>query len=101
MASWIQIDGKLIPKEKYHGDNARNQSAMVIPPLEPFVSPVTGEIITSHRQLKNHNKNNGVTNSSDYSPAYLKGVREDRVARQEKAGHADRIDILKAQLHRS
>lgn len=43
--SYIQVNGKLIPKEEFRGDNTRSESLMVMGDIEPFVSPITKEVI--------------------------------------------------------
>ena len=95
MPGWIQINGKLIPKEEYRGDNTRHQTAHIMPDIEPFTSPVTGEVITSRSRLRVHNKEHGVTNSSDYSPQFLENKRKEREQQQARQGRNERIEIIK------
>jgi hypothetical protein len=102
--SWIQIDGKLIPKEEYYGNNVRNQAPMVMPDIEPFVSPIDGQVITTRPMLKRHNKAHGVTNQADYSEEFIAGKRKEREARQlgaTRADRDDRIELIKRAMHRS
>jgi hypothetical protein len=93
--SWIQIDGKLIPKEDFTGNNVRGPSMHIIPDIEPFVSPVTGEVISSRPQLREHNRANNVTNSADFPPEYVAKRGKERLAKQAAADKTDRINILK------
>ena len=100
MPGWIQINGKFIPKEKYRGDNTRSQATNILPDIEPFVSPVTGELITSRSRLRVHNKENNVTNSADFSPQYLEKVRKEREREQYQQGRKERIEIMKRMTER-
>ena len=101
--SWIQIDGKLIPKEDYRGNNVRGPDTHVMPDIEPFKSPVTGEMITTRPQLREHNKVHGVTNSADYGPnfEYIKNRRKEIERTQQREGKAERIEALKQATQRS
>ena len=95
--SWIQVDGKLIPKDEYHGNNERNQSALIMPDIEQFVSPVDGSIITGRAMLRRHNKAHGVTNMADYSAGYMekKAVERDAASRgQTQQDKQHRIDNI-------
>jgi len=92
--SWIQINGKLVPKDEYYGDNTRNQTHMVAPEFKEFVSPVTGEIVTSRNQLRDHNRKQGVTNLADYKDGYIQDRAKDIVNKQEREGKSDRIEQL-------
>ena len=98
MAGWIQIDGKLIPKEEYAGDNSRNQGPMFIPDIDHFVSPIDGEVITTRPQLKQHMKNHGVTHQQDYSPEFLAKTNKDRLRKQEREGKRERIEAIRRGL---
>jgi len=89
--SWIQVDGKLIPKEEYQGDNTRNQSSHIMPDIEPFVSPVDGTTISSRPHLREHNRKHGVTNSADYPKEYVAKRGKERLANQARADN-DRHD---------
>jgi hypothetical protein len=67
--SYVQRDGKLV--EKTLETSERVNGPMVMKGHEDFVSPIDGKVITSRRQLAAHNKEHGVTNSSDYSSGYI------------------------------
>ena len=95
MPGWIQTKDGFIPKEEFNGNNTRGPSSNVIPDIEPFVSPITGEVITSRPKLREHNHIHGVTNTADYSPEYLAGVRKRREQEQARQGRNERIEILK------
>ena len=102
--SWIQINGKLIPKEDYHGDNSRAaHGLMVIGDIEPFVSPVDGKPVMSRKQLREHNKLHDVHNYADYSPEYFeKRAREREIISQgqTKADKEHRIALIKQALEK-
>ena len=93
--SWIQIDGKLIPKDEYTGNNVRGPSHHIMEDIKPFVSPVTGEVINSRPQLREHNRANNVTNTADFPPEYVAKRGRERLAKQAAADKAHRIEILK------
>ena len=53
--SWIQINGELIPKDEYYGQNfARGSAPMIMPDIKPYRSTITGEIVGGRAQHKNH-----------------------------------------------
>lgn len=50
--SYVQVDGKLILKDEWHGHSVTTH--MVMPDIQPYFSQVTGEMITSrshHREM--------------------------------------------------
>ena len=91
--TWIQIDGKLIPKDEYHGNNVRGPTVMG--DIEPFVSPITGEVIRGRGHLRKHMKEHGVTHSADYSPQWYEKRTKERIRRQEREGKRERIELMK------
>ena len=98
--SWIQINGQLIPKEEYYGQNTRSSVAgyTILKDIEPFISPVDGKIINSRSQLRVHNKQHDVTNMADFSPEYVEKKVKERQLRlhgQTRADKQDRIEALK------
>lgn len=104
--SYIQIDGKLIPKEEYYGDNSRNPGPFVLPDIEPFVSTVDGKPINGRKQLRDHNRRHDVVQYAEFSPEYIeKKVKErhQRLLGQTPEDRRDRIENLKRALetHRS
>ena len=103
--SWIQIDGKLIPKDEYRGTNSRvSEGLMIIPDIEPFKSPVDGRIVNSRSALRVHNKELDVTHYQDFSQEYIdKRVKErmDRLHGRTKQDRADRIEHLKRAYERN
>lgn len=95
--SYVQINGKLIPKEKAHLYNERT-GVMIQPDIEPFKSPITGETIRGRTHLREHMKRHGVTGSSDYSPEYYKKKHIERsreILGQTKRARQERIELIK------
>ena len=77
---------------------------MIIGPLEPFKSPITGEEITSREQLRRHNREHGVTDSRDYSPQFMEQRQKEREQKSignTAADRADRINLLRQAVYRS
>lgn len=70
--TWVQDPqtGKLVPKHAYQRREG-NKTAVVQGDIEPFISPITGETITSRSVLRDHNRTHGVTDSRDYSDSFL------------------------------
>jgi len=66
--SYIQIDGKLIPKDEYYRPAAQQGEIIMKAGVEePFRSPVDGSLITSRRVLEEHNRRNNVVNVEEFS----------------------------------
>jgi hypothetical protein len=66
------LRGTLEPK-------ARVNAPMVHNGLKEFVSPIDKSVISTRKQLAEHNKKHGVTNSSDYSNGYIEGRARKRI----------------------
>ncbi len=49
----------------------RTGNRQIIGSMEPIKSPVTGKEISCRGTLRAHNKEHGVTDARDYSPAYM------------------------------
>ena len=101
--SWIQIDGKLIPKSEFHGNNVRQRAGNIIDEIEPFTSPIDKSVIHTRAQRDAHMKAHGVTNSSDFSKEFLDKKGKERHMKScglDPASKADRIRILKAATER-
>jgi hypothetical protein len=98
--SWIQctVTGKLIPRDEYVRPS-RKSSAMVMGDIKPFVSTVTGEVISTRPQLEQHNKDNNVTNTADFSKEYVAGKANARLRDQAAEGKRDRIDAIQRAIH--
>lgn len=71
---------KVVPKGTEYDEHDDRKGPMVIGPLTPFMSPITGEEITSREQLKRHNRAHGVTNAADYSPEWFEKKAKERQA---------------------
>lgn len=48
--SYVQVNGKLIPKEEYAPDTV---AAMIMPDIQPYFSQATGQWITSRSHHRN------------------------------------------------
>jgi hypothetical protein len=97
---WIQCleTGKLIPRELYVRPNS-NKSAMIEKPMDAFVSQVDGTEIRDRKQLADHNRRNGVTNSADYSSDYSERTTKARHAKQRREAKIDRVAELHKAIH--
>ena len=97
--SYVQINGKLVPKNEatYVADR---KHLNVMGDIEPFKSPITGEVIRGRAHLRQHMKQHGVTNSADYSDDWYKNRRKEIQRQQERDGRADRIELLKKATER-
>ena len=94
--SYIQINGKLVPKDSV---TARADGApAVMGDIEPFKSPITGEVIRGRGHLRQHMKDHGVTHASDYSDDWYKKRREGIDREQRREGRAERISIMKRKM---
>lgn len=97
MPSWIQCPKthKLIPKEEYAA--YENNSAYVQGDIESFKSPIDGEVITTRKQLAEHNRRHGVTDSRDYSRGYIESrarQRHQKTIAQDSAGKRQRVNHI-------
>lgn len=63
--------------------------------IEPFVSPVTGEVIGGRRQLRDHNRQNNVTNVADYKETWSR-QKEQRARELSGYDPSRRGDISRA-----
>jgi len=101
--SWVQDPetGKLIPKEEYQRYGPT--SAAIQGDIEPFVSPVDGQHITSRSQLRAHNARHGVTDSRDYSHDFLMDRSTKRINQmtgKTPQAKQERISLIKEALLR-
>jgi len=95
---------KMVEKGTEVGKYEASGAPMIIPPIKPFISPITGEEITCRAQLARHNKAHGVTNSQDYSAEYLeKRARErhEQATGQDAQSTQERRRLLKQAIYRS
>lgn len=99
--SWVQDPetGKLIPKEEWR--EPVSEGAAILGDIEPFISPVTGQAITSRSGLRAHNNRHGVTDSRDYSHEFLLGRSRGRISEmtgQSSKDKQDRINSIRQEL---
>lgn len=83
--------GKLVDISETRGADGKIH---ILGDIEPFKSPITGEWITSRSQLRQHQKEHGVTDSRDYSPEFFQKRTEERLAKMEGRTREDRIDRI-------
>lgn len=81
--------GKFVEKSAL----AANMSP-VIHTMEAFISPIDRTVIRTPADLARHNKKHGVTDSRDYSPAFLEKAQKERMAGFNEKGRADRVNDL-------
>lgn len=102
--SWVQhpITHELIPKEEYNSPSDYNhKNIMVMGDIEPFISPITKEVISGRRKLRAHMREHGVTNIGDYSTDTLKKNNLERNAKitgSTKEARQERIALLNEAL---
>ena len=102
--SWVQdpVTGKLIPKHLYV-PQSENRVPYIQGDIEPFVSPITKEVISDRGKLRNHMREHGVTHSDDYSKEFLhkrRLAREAEMTGQTSAAKQERREIIERELHR-
>jgi hypothetical protein len=75
---WIQdpTTGRMVPANEYV--RQRDTGPDILPPLEPFKSPVDGSIISCRSKLRAHNKRHGVTDYRDYGDEWFKRKARER-----------------------
>ncbi len=98
---FCKVTQKMVDKgDELHEDKS---GLMIIPPLEPFVSPITGEEITSRDQLRRHNKAHGVTDRRDYSQEWYEAKQKENYRKSigdTPEDRRDRIETIKRAMHR-
>ena len=74
---------------------------VVIGDLEPFKSPIDGKLIGSRRELRQHNREHGVTQNQEYGEnageAYFERKNQERVAEmtgQTKQAREERLRAI-------
>jgi len=101
--SWVfdSAVGKLVKKEDYTPpDDSR---VYIHGDIESFVSPITKELISDRRQLREHNREHGVTNSADYSEDFLKKrslARNNEMTGNNPRAQAERREMLNQALRK-
>ena len=106
-ANFEKVFGKkkaVTSTKRFGGRQREGRSGVhILPDIDPFVSPVTGETITTRSQLRQHNKEHGVTDSRDYSGSFFEKKtreREQAINGRTENDHRDRINILREQFNR-
>lgn len=79
---YIQHNGELIPAEEYY--SREYHAPMVIPDIQPYQSQVTGEMITSRSQHREHLKRHGMIEIGNEIDCHMKQKQrpDDREARR-------------------
>jgi len=101
--TWVYVNGKAYEKgtePQLGGEKAKYQ---IMPDIEPFKSPITGEVIRGRSHLRQHMKDHGVTNIGDYSQEYFEKKSIERsleATGQTKQARAERIEALKQAMER-
>lgn len=75
---------------------------MIMPDLQPFVSPIDGKEVSGRAALREHDKRHGVTNVADYKETWAKAEAER--AKFYNAGGYDRqnrIERIKEAIERN
>lgn len=91
---WSEKQKKLITPEEFAQEVGERRAGYHIQPdIEPFVSPVTRELITSRSKLREHNKVNNVTNAADYKETWKQWEKDRKNLIRNQRG--DRIEALR------
>jgi hypothetical protein len=105
--NYSRIFGEVKPQTSYTvfdgKDKGKRSGIYVVGDIEPFKSPVTGEIISSRSQLRQHNREHGVTDSRDYSASFFEKKAKERDAAlngQSESDRKHRIEILREKFNR-
>lgn len=67
---WIQVNGKLIPKEQYVRERA--EGPMIMGDIEPYRNVVDGKMITSRSQHREFLKRNGLQEVGNEKTPFVK-----------------------------
>ena len=81
MARWVQVWNEELGKSEFipvGGGHAGDSGAAIHGPIEPFVSPVDGSVISDRRQLREHNKRHGVVNLHEFGTDHWDNKRKER-----------------------
>ena len=84
--SFVQVNGKLYERgvdEIPDMDDGRPRGAAIIGDITPFVSSVDGSIISSRRDLRNHNARNNVVNTADLAGLPMKTMNQNAAPSQQ------------------
>ncbi len=67
--------GKLIPIDR---ERKKISGAFIHGDIAAFVSPVDGSIISDRKQLREHNKRNGVVSADEFTPEFYARKAKER-----------------------
>lgn len=96
-----QVTGEMVRKQDYV--RTEPTAPVVHGNIKEFISPITREMIHDRKQLRNHNKQHGVTDSRDYSPEFMKKAehaRHDVMTGNTKQAKNERIEMLNEALRK-
>lgn len=103
---WVydREQGKFVRPEEF--TRPQSEGPMLMKPLDEFVSPVDGSVISDRAQLRRHNKQHGVTNLADFGENDGKSFFERKQAERERILRGDtaqakseRVETIKRALH--
>lgn len=83
-------------------DDGNRSGVFIIPDIEPFISPVDGKIIKTRSQLREHNREHGVTNQRDYSESFFEKKHNEHHKNMRggsASDKAERIEIMRELLN--
>jgi len=100
--SWVQdpITHKLIPKGEYQRPSS-DGSPYIQGDTDAFISPITKEVITGRKKLRDHMKEHGVTDSRDYSAEYVhkrRVSRENEMTGNTEQARQERRELISREL---
>lgn len=79
--TWTEEDAKRLMEKTWETHPpSKGPQILVRGSFEPFKSPVDGRIITTHRALEKHNKENEVVDSREFSQEYYEKKAKERAA---------------------
>jgi len=87
---------------RYGASRDDTHSVYIVEDLEPFKSPITGEIISSRSQLRQHHREHGTTDARDYSSGYFEKKAREREAAingRTDSDRQNRIEILRDRMN--
>ena len=82
---WIQdpVTHKLIPASEYVRPKSANAHYYIQPDIDTFKSVVDGSVVSSRRQLAEHNKRNNVVCAGEYDNNYYERKAKERAVAAE------------------
>jgi hypothetical protein len=104
--SWVfcKKTQKLVPKEEYYQQqNQDPDHPSILKPIEEFVSPIDGSVISDRTHLREHNKRHGVTDMRDYGVDYFKRRGKEKyndMIGNTKKAKRERVETIKEAMHK-